>query len=226
MAVARRRPRGFRRRTPLTRLPCHPRLLGTHGMQVNPDPGLGRSPAPTTLSDESLLAGMASGGQDAAATFVRRYQARVYGLALTIVGVPAVAEEVAQETFIKAWRHAASYDGRRGRVSTWLFTITRNTAIDVIRYRHDDPMDPALLVAVLTARQDGEPGADPDTSLQLRQALAELTPEQAMPIVMMTYHGLTAQEIAARNDIPLGTVKTRVRRGLQLLRDRWEVRDA
>jgi RNA polymerase sigma-70 factor (ECF subfamily) len=166
---------------------------------------------------------MARGEPDSAAGFVRRYQARVYGLALTIVGVPAVAEEVAQETFIKAWRHAATYDGRRGRVSTWLLTITRNTAIDMVRYRHDDPMDPELLMAVLTARQDGDPADDQDTSLQLRQALSELTPEQAMPIVMMTYHGLTAQEIATRNDIPVGTIKTRVRRGLQVLRDRWEV---
>jgi RNA polymerase sigma-70 factor (ECF subfamily) len=192
-------------------------------MQVNHNPGLGRSPTTTPLSDESLLAGMARGEPDSAAGFVRRYQARVYGLALTIVGVPAVAEEVAQETFIKAWRHAATYDGRRGRVSTWLLTITRNTAIDMVRYRHDDPMDPELLMAVLTARQDGDPADDQDTSLQLRQALSELTPEQAMPIVMMTYHGLTAQEIATRNDIPVGTIKTRVRRGLQVLRDRWEV---
>jgi RNA polymerase sigma-70 factor (ECF subfamily) len=192
-------------------------------MQVNHNPGLGRRPTTTPLSDESLLAGMARGEPDSAAAFVRRYQARVYGLALTIVGVPAVAEEVAQETFIKAWRHAATYDGRRGRVSTWLLTITRNTAIDMVRYRHDDPMDPELLMAVLTARQDGDPADDQDTSLQLRQALSELTPEQAMPIVMMTYHGLTAQEIATRNDIPVGTIKTRVRRGLQVLRDRWEV---
>jgi RNA polymerase sigma-70 factor (ECF subfamily) len=192
-------------------------------MQVNHNPGLGRRPTTTPLSDESLLAGLGGGEPDSAAAFVRRYQARVYGLALTIVGVPAVAEEVAQETFIKAWRHAATYDGRRGRVSTWLLTITRNTAIDMVRYRHDDPMDPELLMAVLTARQDGDPADDQDTSLQLRQALSELTPEQAMPIVMMTYHGLTAQEIATRNDIPVGTIKTRVRRGLQVLRDRWEV---
>jgi RNA polymerase sigma-70 factor (ECF subfamily) len=169
---------------------------------------------------------MASGEQEAAAVFVRRYQGRVYGLALTIVEMPALAEEVAQEAFIKAWRHAASYDARRGRVSTWLFTITRNAAIDVVRYRHDHPMDPDLVSAVLTARQEPAVAADPDTSLQLRQALADLSPEQAMPIVMMTFHGLTAQEIAARNDIPLGTIKTRVRRGLKLMRERWLVVDA
>lgn len=101
------------------------------------------------LSDESLLAGMADGDQRAASAFIRRYQARVFGLALTIVGRPAIAEEVAQEAFLKAWRHAATYDAVRGRVSTWLLTITRNTAVDAVRYGHEDPMDPDLVTAKL-----------------------------------------------------------------------------
>lgn len=178
------------------------------------------------VSDESLLAGMACGDQDAAAAFVRRHQARVYGLALTIVRLPALAEDVAQDTFVKAWRHAATYDPRRGRASTWLLTITRNAAIDAIRYRHDDPMDPDLLVALLTVRDESDESDDLDTNLVLRQALAELPHEMAAPIVQMTYFGLTAQEIATREDVPAGTVKTRVRRGLEKLRHRMGVRDA
>jgi RNA polymerase sigma-70 factor (ECF subfamily) len=169
---------------------------------------------------------MASGEQDAAAAFVRRYQARVYGLALTIVRTPALAEEVAQEAFVKAWRSADTYDARRGRVATWLLSITRNTAIDAIRYRHEQPMDAELLLALLTTHQDAGEAERIDTSLVLRQALAGLPREQAAPIVMMTFYGLTAKEIADRDDIPVGTVKARVRRGLQALRDRWEVRDA
>src|SRR3954453_1205640 len=177
------------------------------------------------LSDESLLAGMASGDQDAAASFVRRYQTRVYGLVLTIVGVPTLAEDVAQNTFVKAWRSADSYDPRRGRASTWLLTIARNAAIDAVRYRHEQPMDPETLLAVLTARSASDEGPGPDSSLALRQALADLPPEQAGPIVMMTVYGLTAQEVASRDDVPLGTVKTRVRRGLLALRARLETRD-
>ena len=178
------------------------------------------------VSDESLLAAMAGGDQDAAAAFVRRHQARVYGLALTIVRLPALAEDVAQDTFVKAWRHAATYDPRRGRASTWLLSITRNAAIDAIRYRHDDPMDPDLLVALLTVRDESGESDDLDTNLALRQALAELPHEMAAPIVQMTYFGLTAQEIATREDLPAGTVKTRVRRGLEKLRQRMGVRDA
>lgn len=177
------------------------------------------------LSDESLLAGMADGDQDAAAAFVRRYQARVYGLAVTITGVPAVAEEVAQDAFVKAWRHASTYDARRGRVSTWLLTITRNAAVDAVRYRHEDPMDPSLLVAMLSPPRWAGFEDAPDTSLVLREALAALPPGQREPIVLMTFSGMTAKEIAERYDVPLGTVKTRVRRGLHAMRERLEVRD-
>ena len=187
---------------------------------------MGRITHVVALSDESLLAGMANGNQDAAATFVRRYQARVYGLALTVIGVPAVAEEVAQETFVKVWRHASTYDARRGRVSTWLLTITRNAAVDAVRYRHEDPMDPSLLVAMLSPRQPADSEeATRDTSLVLRAALAELPPGQREPILLMTFSGMTAKEIAARDAVPLGTVKTRVRRGLRAMRERLEVRD-
>jgi RNA polymerase sigma factor (sigma-70 family) len=180
----------------------------------------------TVLSDELLVAGMAGGDEYAAAAFVRRYQARVHGLALTIVRVPALAEDVAQEAFVKAWRHATTYDARRGTVATWLLAITRNAAIDAIRYRHDDPMDPDLLLALLTVRVDRAPGDDVEASLELRAALAELPPEEARPIVQMTFYGLTALEIATRDDVPVGTVKSRVRRGLRTLRRRMGVRDA
>lgn len=175
------------------------------------------------MTDETLLAGMAEGDESAAATFVRRYQARVYGLALTIVREPAVAEEVAQEVFVKAWRHAASYDARRGRVSSWLLTITRNAAVDAVRYRHESPMDPDLLLATLAPADGLEEEAV--SGLALRQALGDLPPEQRRPILLMTFYGVTAKEIAEQQDLPLGTVKTRVRRGLRRLRDGLGVRD-
>jgi RNA polymerase sigma-70 factor (ECF subfamily) len=179
------------------------------------------------LTDESLLAGMAVGDQDAAAAFVRRYQARVYGLALTVVGVPALAEDVAQEAFVKVWRHADAYDARRGRVITWLLTITRNSAIDAIRYRHESPVDPETLTSILAARQE-DTGSHDDavvTSDEIRAALRQLPVTQSTPVVLMTFYGWTARDIAEREGIPVGTVKTRVRRGLEVLRDRLGARD-
>ncbi|WP_433475256.1 RNA polymerase sigma factor [Spirillospora sp. CA-142024] len=172
------------------------------------------------LSDESLLTGMAAGDAETAAVFVRRYQARVYGLAYALVGSSAIAEEVAQEAFLRAWRHAGAYDPRKGRAITWLLTITRNLAVDAMRLRGDRPVDPHVLLSTLTS---GERGATPSTSFEdaeeLREALRALPPEQSTPIVLSVYYGLTAGEIADREHIPLGTAKTRLRRGLAKLRE-------
>src|SRR5262245_66389111 len=104
------------------------------------------------VTDEGLLAGMAAGDPQAATSFVRRFQARVFGLALTIVGVPATAEEIAQEAFLRAWRYAGAYDPRRGAVGTWLLAITRNAASGVVRAGHGSQAAPHGPVALLAGR--------------------------------------------------------------------------
>jgi RNA polymerase sigma factor (sigma-70 family) len=175
-----------------------------------------------TLSDESLIAGMAAGDTDAMAAFVRRFQARVYGLALAVVDDPGLAEEVAQDAFMRAWRHAATYDPRRGRVPTWLLTITRNLAVDAIRLRRDRPIDPERLMAELIT-EVGEP--EYEGNEQLRAGLRALPADQARPIVLAVVYGLTAKEIADLEGIPLGTAKTRIRRGLARLREALGVND-
>ena len=75
------------------------------------------------VSDDALLAGLATGDPDAAAAFLQRFQRRVFGLAVTIVGDPRAAEDISQEAFVRAWRHAGAYDSRRGTVATWLLTF-------------------------------------------------------------------------------------------------------
>jgi RNA polymerase sigma-70 factor (ECF subfamily) len=167
------------------------------------------------LSDESLIAGMASGDTDALAAFVRRFQARVYGLALTVVDDIGLAEEVAQDAFMRAWRHAASYDPRRGRVPNWLLTITRNLAVDAVRMRRDRPIDPDRLMGALmsTPEQPEYDGVE-----RVQAGLRALPADQARPIVLAVVYGLTAREIAEHEGIPVGTAKTRIRRGMARLR--------
>lgn len=173
------------------------------------------------MSDEALLAGMATGDANAMATFVRRHQARVYGLALSVVGVAAVAEEVAQEAFVRAWRHAGNFDARRAQASTWLLTITRNLAIDVLRVRREQPTDPATMAELMIApTNDSERVAD---SERIIAALRELPREQAVAVMLSVHFGLTAREISEQQQIPLGTAKTRVRTGLSRLRTILEV---
>ena len=130
-------------------------------------------------ADDALLAGYGTGDPQAAASFIRRHQSRVYGLAVSIVTDPTLAEDVAQEAFTRAWRHAATYDPLRGTVPTWLLTITRNLAIDALRLRRSIPVDPATL-SDLDLRATGvesEPGRAAelaDNATRLRVALAEL----------------------------------------------------
>jgi RNA polymerase sigma factor (sigma-70 family) len=177
-------------------------------------------------SDEALLAGFATGDPDSAAAFVRRFQGRVYGLALTIVRSPVIAEDVAQETFARVWRHAGNYDARKGKVSTWILSIARNMAIDVTRMRRIDPIDPEVIAAELMMQRD-VPGADdglaPDERSRLRAAIAELPESQRRALVLAAYTGRTAREISALEGVPLGTVKTRIRTAMEKLRSKLEV---
>src|SRR4051812_24412426 len=108
------------------------------------------------LSDETVLAAMSAGDRDAAVAFVRRFQSRVYGLALTMLRDRGLAEDVAQETFLRAWRHAGTYDARRGQVATWLLTIARNAAIDRVRRGAATPVEPDVVAAEFDRAQPEE----------------------------------------------------------------------
>jgi RNA polymerase sigma-70 factor (ECF subfamily) len=149
---------------------------------------------------------------------VRRFQSRVYGLALTMLRDPGLAEEVAQETFVRAWRHAASYDPRRGRVPAWLLTIARNLAIDRARMRPVTPTDPDIIASRLDI---SEHDAMPDLGERdrLRRAVAALPDDQRRALVLAVYAGRTAREISELDDTPLGTVKTRIRTAMLKLRE-------
>jgi RNA polymerase sigma factor (sigma-70 family) len=169
------------------------------------------------LSDETLLAAMGAGDADAAAAFVRRFQSRIYGLALTMLRDPDVAEDVAQDTFVRAWRHASTYDARRGRVPTWLLTIARNVALDRARSRPVTPLDPDVVTAELD-RAGPDDGLDVGDRDRLRGAIAELPDDQRRALVLAMYAGRTAREIAELDGVPLGTVKTRIRAAMSKLR--------
>jgi RNA polymerase sigma-70 factor (ECF subfamily) len=181
----------------------------------------------SALSDEALLAGLAASDADAATAFIRRFQARVYGLVVTIVRDEGIAEDVAQETFVRAWKHARTYDPRRGRVVTWLLTIARNLAIDVIRVKSAQPLDPDQVEERLQrARVAGGSPADqavpPDERACVRAALADLPREQRRALFLAAYLGRTAKEVAELEGIPLGTAKTRIRAAMLKLRDSLE----
>ena len=178
------------------------------------------APPPGGLSDEALLAGLTFGDAEAGRAFVQRFQRRVFGLALAVLRDPVMAEDIAQEAFLRAWRHGPSYDPRRGTVSAWLLRITRNLAIDALRLRRAEVMDPEVLAAIAPPDEDSveEAAMTAATAATVRRALRSLPEEQARALMLAAFYGRTAEEISRAEDIPLGTAKTRIRLGLRRIR--------
>lgn len=176
--------------------------------------------------DAALLAGFALGDAEVATAFVRRFQARVFGLALSVTRDPGLAEDVSQEVFVRAWRAAASYDRRRASVLGWLLVITRNAAVDAVRVRRPTAMsDEALerVVGATLAEEGPEHAAElADEAARAVERLRELPAEQARAVVLALIAGCTAAEVGEHENIPLGTAKTRIRSGLRRLRSARE----
>lgn len=171
----------------------------------------------------SLLAGIARQDEDSLASFYDLTSGRVYAFVLRITRHPPLAEEVAADVYLQAWQQAERYDPGRGAVLTWLLTIARSRALDHLR-----KSDPAELTgepeALLDTLDSGEP--DPQDLLlaverqsAVHAALEKLRPVQRRLISLAFFQGLTHQEIAAHTGLPLGTVKTHLRKAMQVLRE-------
>ncbi|WP_445183445.1 RNA polymerase sigma factor [Pseudonocardia sp. Cha107L01] len=168
------------------------------------------------LSDDALLAGLGTGTSQLARAFVGRFQRAVLGVAYKVVGDRGLAEDIAQQAFEHAWRHAETYDPRRGSVRTWLIRITHNLAIDVVRARRSAPIDPHDLYEFLPpiSHTPEHDTLAEEESTELRAALAAIPEGQARAVIMASIHAMTAYEIAQIEHIPLGTAKYRIRAGL------------
>ena len=179
------------------------------------------SSAPTT--ELSLLRRMAAGDERALGALYDRWAGPLYASVLRMVGDPGIAEEIVAATFWQAWQQASRYEPSRGAVSTWLVTIGRSRALDLLRARRRSRAD--LLGSDRELAELPAPGADPALhaeALERRQrvhlALGDLPAEQRQVLELAYFAGLSQTEIADRTGLPLGTVKTRSRLALQKLR--------
>lgn len=167
-----------------------------------------------------------SKGQDGALLeLFDRYGERVLGLARKICLDLMIAEEVTQEVFLRVWQKAGQFDPRRGKPLTWLLTITRNRAIDRIRKENRRPPREAIDWIEddwRTEVSDPQFEGEEPRWLSLRFALAELPPEQRDTLILAYYHGMSHSQIAEYMGEPLGTVKTRIRLGMEKLRRAWQ----
>ena len=155
----------------------------------------------------------------------RRYSGELFGFACNALGDREQAEEIVQDVFARAWRHAGDYDATRASVRTWLYSIARNRIVDARRRAAARPG----LAAGAAPESPGELDRRLEQAVlrwQVAAALARLSPEHREVIRLAHYGGLTLREIAERKGIPLGTVKSRTSyalRSLRLILDEMEV---
>jgi RNA polymerase sigma factor (sigma-70 family) len=171
-----------------------------------------------TYTEQELIAALQTGDEQAFSYLYDNYSGSLYSIILQIVKIPETANDVLQEVFINIWRKIATYDPVKGRLFTWMLNISRNASIDMLRsksYQNN------LKNQEITDTVYGTEPVNPNSmdSIGLDRFLTKLRPEQRVLIELAYFKGYTQEEIAEIEDIPLGTVKTRIRNALIQLRE-------
>ncbi|MFL5535274.1 MAG: sigma-70 family RNA polymerase sigma factor [Gemmatimonadales bacterium] len=189
---------------------------------------MAKTAAATSQADRDLLLRAADGDQQAIAALYDRYGGALYAVAYRVARQRADAEDAVVEAFTQAWRDAARFEASRGSVAGWLTMIARSRALDIVRARNRRER----ITTSASAREAegtlamGSSPADPADSFdsterkrRVQAALQMLSPPQRQAIELAFFEGLSQSEIAQRLEEPLGTIKTRVRLGMQKLRE-------
>jgi RNA polymerase sigma-70 factor (ECF subfamily) len=175
-------------------------------------------------ADRQLVLAVADGSSEALGRLYDRYGATVYALARRIVSRLEDAEEVVQDVFAQVWRQAHQYRTERASVAGWIVMLARTRAIDRLRSRRARPdedrgVEPTAAAPMASTSPTPEQSAlAADVAARVRQALTGLPDKERELIELAYYSGLTHTEIADKTGIPLGTVKTRIRSGMDALR--------
>ncbi len=190
-------------------------LLTLPGSLVNTDEG---------ADDVALMGAVQRGDEDALRRLYERYGRLVFTVTLRLTGDAGLAQEVTQDVFVRCWEHSGAFDSGRGTLQAWLIGIARNRAIDVLRSRHSRGQDREQELPAFDLADDPVLSRDGLADgvvlrVSLRAALDRLSPVQREAIEFAIFGQLTQGEIAGLLDLPLGTVKTRIRDGMARLRD-------
>ena len=173
-------------------------------------------------SDGALMRAFLSRDQRAADDLYGRFASRVYGLGIVMLGNDAAAQDLVQDTFVKLWRTAGSFDTDRGKLETWVLLVARSLAIDSLRRRVLESRS----LEKIGEPQEVDPGPGPEQQVatadmagRARRAMDTLSPEQRAALELAYFGGRTSGEIAEIEGIPVGTAKTRIRTALLRLRE-------
>ncbi len=188
----------------------------------------------STYDDYSLIHLVALAEEKALGALYDRYGKLVYSIALNSVGDAGLAEEITQDVFLRIWEKASTYQPEHGKVLTWITSITRHRAIDMLRRRSARPetVQPGWAVEEEGADDPPEMAAPENVEdlvdlaqqqQRVRKALAQLPQDQQKALAMAFFQGYSHSELALALGEPLGTVKTRIRLGMQKLRALLEI---
>ena len=176
-------------------------------------------------SDEQLMAQVQQGHQSALSALYARYVGRIFGMALQKLANQAEAEDVTHDVFVNLWQRSGTFHPERGRLSSWLLTVAHNQIVDTLRRRRRTgdvqeaiAQDP-ISVSELAFENPAASAEHNEVAQQVRQALEVLPTDQREVVVLSYYQGYSQSEIAQRFQIPLGTVKSRMRLAMSRLRD-------
>jgi RNA polymerase sigma-70 factor (ECF subfamily) len=177
------------------------------------------------VTEADLLARVAAGDERALAALYDAMSSLAFGLALRVVGNADTAEDVVQDAFLRIWHRADRYDPARGAARPWILRVVRNVAIDRLRSgdarARAETRSQADVALVPVPEQPDEAASRSERARTLERALAELPAEQRRAIEIAYFEGLSHSEIAERERMPLGTVKTRIRDGVLRLREKF-----
>jgi RNA polymerase sigma-70 factor, ECF subfamily len=181
----------------------------------------------TSVESSSLLPAVAQGDLDAFERLYDRHSSTLYALLLRILANPDDAQEVLQETFVKAWTNAKMFDAVRGSDVAWLISIARSRGIDRLRSRKirgdredDAGRELSTGVGFVEKRTGADDAIESEERMAVRGALAELPEPQRVALALAYFEGLSQSEISAKLGEPLGTIKTRMQLGMKKLRER------
>jgi RNA polymerase sigma-70 factor (ECF subfamily) len=172
----------------------------------------------------NLLQKIQRGDEEALVALHRRYANLVYSVAFRVLNDQMAAEEVTQDTFMRLWRKSGSFDPEKGRFVTWLLTVTRRLAIDRLRqWQRREPQRATLFIDENPQLWEQILSVDGYTDLRgsLVSAIRDLPEAQREAIELAYFYGMSHSDIAQYVQAPLGTVKTRIRQGMQKLRSAW-----
>ena len=173
---------------------------------------------PLNSADEFLIESLRSRETSALSLLYDKYSGALFGAILRVVHSNEIAEEVLQDTFTKVWRNFDSYDTSKGRLFTWLINIARNSAIDATRQKGFNRQNQPLENVVNSIETPRSASLNPE-AIDMRQLTDKLSPEYKDLIDLIYFQGYTQSEAAETLNIPLGTVKTRVRTAMVRLKE-------